>query len=167
MISPRGLFVSPKILKSLREFPRPTSQKAMRSFMGLAEQTAPFLMRAEKLHPFREILKMKPGDEFIWSNELAAAFEHAKGHLIREAEHGIRTFDVERTTMVTTDWSKLGMGTSIFQKYCDCEADDKGNLKLDCCTGGWKLVLMDSRFCSDAEGRYAPKEGRSQNSDTS
>ena len=85
MISPKGLFVSPKILKSLREFPRPTSQKAMRSFMGLAEQTAPFLMRAEKLHPFREILKMKPGDEFIWSNELAAAFEHAKGHLIREA----------------------------------------------------------------------------------
>ena len=61
--------------------------------------------------------------------------------------------------MVTTDWSKLGMGTSIFQKYCDCEADDKGNLKLDCCTGGWKLVLMDSRFCSDAEGRYAPIEG--------
>ena len=29
VISPRGLFVSPKILKSLRDFPRPTSQKAM------------------------------------------------------------------------------------------------------------------------------------------
>ena len=63
-IHPGGLSISPKIIKSLKEFPRPQNLTDMRSFMGLAEQTAPFLAKAEELHPFRELLKSKSKQDF-------------------------------------------------------------------------------------------------------
>ena len=61
--------------------------------------------------------------------------------------------------MVTTDWSKEGMGCTIFQKYCECQPNEKGISELGCCIDGWKLVLTDSRFCNPAEKNYAPIEG--------
>ena len=42
-LHPKGFSISEKILKSIKEFPRPKNIKDMRSFMGLAEQTAPFM----------------------------------------------------------------------------------------------------------------------------
>ena len=157
-IHPEGLSVSEKILKSIKEFPRPRNLKDMRSFMGLAEQTAPFLAKAEQLHPFRDLLKSKSKEDFVWTPELEKAFQHAKNHLIQESEEGIKRFSMGRTTLITTDWSKMGMAATIFQKYCTCEQED-GTRMLGCCPDGWKLVLMDSRFCSTSEANYAPIEG--------
>ena len=156
-IHPEGLSISPKIIKSLKEFPRPQNLTDMRSFMGLAEQTAPFLAKAEELHPFRELLKAKSKQDFVWSADLEAAFQHAKNHLVQESEAGIKRFEMSRKTLVTTDWSKLGMACTIFQKYCECTITE-GKQPLGCCVDGWKMVLMDSRFCSTAEANYAPIE---------
>ena len=123
----------------------------MRSFMGLVEQTSPFLKRATQLHPFRDLLKTKTKEEFKWNPDLELAFNQAKQHLIQESEEGIRQYSRGRTTMVTTDWSKEGMGCTIFQKYCECQPNEKGISELGCCIDGWKLVLTDSRFCNPAE----------------
>ncbi len=156
-IHPGGIHVADKIIRSLRDFPRPKTLTDMRSFMGLAEQTAPFLAKATELHPFRELLKVKAKTDFTWTPDLEAAFQHAKNHLVQESEAGIKRFEMKRKTLVTTDWSKLGMACSIFQKFCECELE-KGKQPLGCCTDGWKIVLMDSRFCSTAEANYAPIE---------
>ena len=67
---------------------------------------------------------------------------------------GIETFDLNRLTMLSTDWSKDRIGYALSQKKCDCEM-----LDLRCCDGGLATVLVGSRFCSAAESRYAPVEG--------
>ena len=149
-----GIKVSPKILDSIRSFERPDSLKKMRSFMGLVEQTSPFLRKANELAPFRHLLKATAKEEFLWTPEMAKAFEHAKNHIIQETETGIRRYDKGRRTKLACDWSKDGMGCIIQQKYCGCESD-----KSDCCEEGWKLVLTDSRRCTPAEANYAPIEG--------
>ena len=154
-----GLSISEKIISSIRDFPRPRNLKDMRSFMGLAEQTAPFLAKAQELHPFRTLLKSKTKEDFVWSEELTQAFEHAKNHLIQESEAGIRRFERTRTTMLSSDWSKTGMACTMFQKYCTCKPEPGDSVRLGCCKEGWKLVLMDSRFCTTAEANYAPIEG--------
>ena len=57
-------------------------------------------------------------------------------------------------TCVRTDWSKEGMGYYLSQKSCKCKS-----LGPDCCTEGWRICLVGSRFNSDAKSRYAPIEG--------
>ena len=63
-------------------------------------------------------------------------------------------YDINRVTTIETDWSKDGVGYWLRQKYCDCAP-----LTLDCCSGGWRVALVGSRFCSPAESRYSPVEG--------
>ena len=59
-----------------------------------------------------------------------------------------------RQTILSTDWSKDGVGYIMSQKTCKCE-----KINLKCCDSGWSMVLVGSRFCSGAESRYAPVEG--------
>ena len=47
------------------------------------------------------------------------------------------------------------MGFLLLQKHCTC-AIDRAPV---CCPEGWRLVFAGSRFCTDAEQRYAPMEG--------
>ena len=58
------------------------------------------------------------------------------------------------TTVLNTDWSKIGISGVVLQKYCLCEKID-----LRCCNARWKLVFCGSKFCSPAESRYSPVEG--------
>ena len=59
-----------------------------------------------------------------------------------------------RPTTLETDWSICGMGYWLHQKYCKCE-----KLALNCCESGWRVAMCGSRFCIDAESRYALIEG--------
>ena len=47
------------------------------------------------------------------------------------------------------------MGFLLLQKHCTC-AIDRAPV---CCPEGWCLVFAGSRFCTDAEQRYASIEG--------
>lgn len=47
------------------------------------------------------------------------------------------------------------MGFLLLQKHCTC-AIERAPV---CCPEGWHLVFAGSRFCTDAEQRYAPIEG--------
>ena len=55
---------------------------------------------------------------------------------------------------VSTDFSKTGLGNSLFQKHCNCEG-----VKPNCCQTGWKLVELSSRFTHPTEKNYSPVEG--------
>ena len=47
------------------------------------------------------------------------------------------------------------MGFLLLQKHCSCTTDRAPV----CCPDGWHLIFAGSRFCIDAERRYAPIEG--------
>ena len=69
-------------------------------------------------------------------------------------KEGVKSFQVNRVTVINTDWSKIGVGFALLQKHCNCQL-----INLKCCKEGWKLCLVGSLFCSGAESRYAPIEG--------
>ena len=97
---------------------------------------------------------LSPKVEFKWSVELEEAFVKAKESIVKSVKKGVVMFNVNKLTVLNTDWSKTGILFAIFQKHCSCSG-----INIICCRKGWRLVLCNSRFCSPAEGRYFPVEG--------
>ncbi|KAJ8336082.1 hypothetical protein SKAU_G00394250 [Synaphobranchus kaupii] len=104
------------------------------------------------MQPFRKLLKS--GERFEWSPELEDIFRESKEVIVQEIERGVRIFDKTKPTCIATDWSKEGIGFWLFQKHCRCTP-----IRPFCCTDGWKITLVGSRFTHAAESRYAPIEG--------
>ena len=77
-----------------------------------------------------------------------------KESIVENVKEGVSTFDVNKVTVLNTDWSKTGISFAVFQNHCNCSRVD-----IRCCPMGWRLVLCGSRFCSPAESRYLPVEG--------
>ena len=75
--------------------------------------------------------------------------------LIKE---GLKTFQLGLVTAITTDWSNIGIAYALRQKRCPCPETPEA-MDLSCCKSGWNLIMVASRYCSDAETRYAPVEG--------
>ncbi len=94
--------------------------------------------------------------KFILSLVLSKLNEspESKQVIVKLVRQGVSTFDMNRVTCLTPDWSKDGMGFLLLQKYCTC-AIDRAPV---CCPEGWRLVFAGSRFCTDAEQKYAPIE---------
>eukprot|EP00112_Aurelia_sp_Birch-Aquarium-sp1_P001605 Seg1173.19 transcript_id=Seg1173.19/GoldUCD/mRNA.D3Y31 product="Retrovirus-related Pol polyprotein from transposon opus" pseudo=true protein_id=Seg1173.19/GoldUCD/D3Y31 len=68
---------------------------------------------------------------------------------------GVRSFEINRPTCISSDWSKTGIGFFLRQQHCACPTQEGP----ECGNGHWKLIFAGSRFTSDAESRYAPVEG--------
>ena len=97
---------------------------------------------------------MKPKKSFYWDSKLETLFTESKHQIIDEIGNGVRIFDKSKPTCLASDWSKTGIGFWLFQKHCHC----LGKTPF-CCTEGWKIVLVGSRFPHPAESRYHPIEG--------
>ena len=151
-ITPTSVRPSRKFLESILDFPTPANITDIRSWFGLVNQVAYAFAAAERMLPFRALLK--PGTTFIWNDDMQSLFEESKSVIISEIEEGVRIFDASRPTCLATDWSKTGIGFWLFQKHCNC----LGN-KPFCCRDGWKITLAGSRFTHPAESRYAAVEG--------
>ena len=147
-----GMKLTQNMLSSILEFPRPVDISGIRGWFGLVEQVAWAFSKTKEMEPFRALLKTST--PFLWTQELQDSFETVKQEIVRLVKEGIQSFEVGRVTCATTDWSKVGIYFSLMQKYCACE-----EVHPRCCRSGWKLCLVGSRFCSDAESRYAPIEG--------
>ena len=141
-----------RYIQAIRDFPPPQNITDMRSWFGLVNQVSYTFSMAERMQPFRQLLKS--GISFRWDAHLNALFEESKTVNISEIEHGVRIFDPSRQTCLATDWSRLGIGFWLLQKHCSCE-----HLGPFCCRNCWKTTLVGSRFTSPAESRYAPVEG--------
>lgn len=141
-----------RYIEAIRDFPTPHNLTDMRSWFGLINQVSYTFSMADKMLPFRELLK--PDNKFSWTDELDRLFKESKSVIIGEIEEGVRIFDKNKPTCLTTDWSKDGIGFSLFQKHCKCTSP-----MPFCCNNGWKLTLVGSRFTHPAESRYAPIEG--------
>ena len=141
-----------RYLEAIRDFPQPRNITDIRSWFGLVNQVAYAFSMAERMHPFRKLLKN--GKRFTWSPELEDIFRESKDVIVQEIELGVRIFDKTKPTFIATDWSKEGIGSWLFQKHCRCSP-----IRPFCCNDGWKITLVGSRFTHAAESRYAPIEG--------
>ena len=145
-----------KFLRAIMAFPTPKNITDVRSWFGLVNQVAYAFSMAERMLPFRNLLK--PAMPFRWDDSLDQLFEESKTAITTEIANGVKIFDKTKPTCLATDWSRHGIGFWLFQKHCSCPSIGPST-DLFCCRHGWKITLVGSRFTHPAESRYAPIEG--------
>lgn len=151
-ITPTSVKPCSKYVEAIKDFPVPKNITDVRSWFGLINQVSYAFASAERMLPFRNLLK--PSTPFLWTEELSSLFEDSKAVITAEIHKGVEIFDKAKPTCLATDWSKHGLGFWLLQKHCKCPND-----KPFCCSTGWRVTLVGSRFTSGAESRYAPVEG--------
>ena len=154
-VTSSGYKPTTQLLTAIRDFPTPTDITGVRSWFGLVNQVSYAFAQSEVMSPFRELLKTKEGVRFYWDNSLNQLFEHSKSVVTQHVQDGVRAFEVNRPTCLSTDWSKTGVGFILQQKHCKCSLESAPL----CGPGHWKLVFAGSRFTTESEARYAPVEG--------
>ena len=152
-ITPSGVTPSKPMLEAILNFPIPKTLTDARSWFGLVNQVAWAYSLGPVMLPFRDLVKRD--SHFTWDQGLEAAFRHSKQVIVDLVRNGIATFEKDRITCLAPDWSKEGMGFLLLQKHCSCTTDRAPV----CCPDGWHLIFAGSRFCIEAERRYAPIEG--------
>ena len=143
-----------RIIAAIRDFPTPKNITDIRAWFGLVNQVAYSFAQAQVMAPFRELLASKTR-LFYWDETMDALFQRSKDEICHLVQEGIRSFEINRPTCLSTDWSKTGIGFTLMQKHCGCPSPTRP----DCGLGHWKLVFAGSRFTRGAESRYAPIEG--------
>ena len=146
-----GVKPTKQMISSLEGFPVPKNRTDLKSFFGLVQFVSYVFSQSKQLAPFRDLLKKK--NDWYWDQSLDSLFSKCKTMIVNQVIDGVKTFQVNLPCALWTDWSKEGIGFSLFQKRCDC------SLSHACCKVGWKLVLAKSRFTRGAELDYKPIEG--------
>ena len=136
-----------KYLRVILDFPTPRNITDVRSWFGLVNQVSYAFSMAEKMLPFRQLLK--PETPFCWDEHLNRLFEESKATIISEIDEGVRIFDKNKPTCLATDWSKSGIGFWLFQKIVPAQEVNTG----------WRITLVGSSVTHPAESHYAPVEG--------
>ena len=152
VISPNTVKPCSRMFEAIANFPTAKNITDVRSWFGLTNQVSYAFAAAERMLPFRNLLKS--GESFKWDESLDKIFNETKHMIIEEIRRGIEIFDKKRPTCLATDWSKDGIGFLLLQKHCPC-----AQIKPLCCKTGWKVTLVGGRFTTSAESRYAPIEG--------
>ena len=149
---------SEKTLSAIKKYPMPSNPiiTDIRSWFSLVSQVAPFLITTELMQPFRELLKTTDTKSkyVYWDENLRKLFESSRCRISEIAKEGLMYFDTRKPTVVITDWSKIGIGFVLLQKYCNCSDDN-----ILCCPNGWKLAYCGSRFLHASEQNYPPIDG--------
>ena len=151
-ITADGYRPTKRMLEAIANFPQPKNITDIRAFFGLVEQVSFAFSKSEVMAPFRDLLKTK--SQFYWDERLNNLFIEARKHIVEKVINGVKSFEIGRETALTTDYSKVGVGYFLQQKYCECD-----ELSPICGPGHWRLVTAGSRFIKDHEKRYSPVEG--------
>ena len=142
----------PKYLDAIRHLPTPNSTTDVRSWFGLVNQVSNYAQLRDLMRPFKPFLS--PKHQFEWNAELDEVFQASKLAIVDAIKTGVEIFDPSRRTCLRPDWSRLGIGYYLSQKFCLCSSGIPG-----CCENGWRITLAGSRFLNSAEERHAPVEG--------
>ena len=129
-------------VQALRDAAPPKSSHEVRSFLGMANFSAPFISNFSTLTaPLRELTKKNA--TFQWTRPESEAFEAIKSAL--SADTVMAFFDLEKETKVIVDGSKKdGVASILAQKDPD--------------TGEFRVIRYDSRATTAPEKNYAPIE---------
>jgi hypothetical protein len=130
---------SSKIVDILR-FPRPTSTKEVRSFLGLAGFYRRYISDfSRKAAPLNDLLKKDT--QFLWRSQQDEAFEELKRDLTSEPV--LHHPDYSKRFVICTDASLLGLGAVLQQRDQD---------------GGLYPIAFASRSLTPAEKNYSVPE---------
>ena len=141
-----------KYLRAILDFPTPKKTGDIRAWFGLVNHVSHYNRLINLVSPFRVFLGKNK--KFEWNDELEAAFQKSKLAIVDAIREGVEIFDVNRPTLLQTDYSETGIGYFLSQKHCSCPGISPG-----CCQKGWRITLAGSRFLKPAESRYSPIEG--------
>ena len=141
-----------KYLRAIVDFPTPTKTTDIRAWFGLVNHVSHYNRLIDLVSPFRVFLGKNK--KFEWNDALDAAFKKSKSAIVEAIKDGVEIFDLNRPTLLQTDYSEVGIGYFLSQKHCNCEGCSPG-----CCKEGWRITLAGSRFLKPAESRYSPVEG--------
>ena len=153
-ITDDGVKPTNAIIDAIANFPTPTDITGVRSWFGLVNQVAYTFAQADIMAPFHELLSTK-NRKFYWDATLDQVFEESKRKIVDLIIDGVKSFEVNRPTCISSDWSKTGIGFFLRQQHCQCPTLQGP----ECGEGHWKLIFAGSRFTTDAESWYAPVEG--------
>ena len=99
-ITPSTVRPCPSYLKAIQNFPTPRNITDIRSWFGLINQVSYAFASAERMPPFRQLLK--PGTRFMWTDQLDSLFEESKSLIISEIHRGVEMFDKSRLTCLAS-----------------------------------------------------------------
>jgi len=115
-ITRNGIRPTANILSAITDFPTSTDITGVRSWFGLVNQVAYAFSQSATMVPFRKLLKGK-STPFYWDEHLDRAFQRSKREIVAMVQDGVRRFDPSKSTCLSTDWSKTGIGFVLRQKH--------------------------------------------------
>lgn len=131
--------VSPKKIESIVNYPRPKSQKQLRSFLSLASYFRRFQKNlSEKCAPMTEMLQK--GVKFVWTEERNKAFEEVKSCLISPPILSVPDFDLP------------------FEVHSDASLGSVAGALMQQVNGEAKVIAYTSRMLNKAERNYTVTE---------
>ena len=77
-----------KYLRAIRDFPQPRNITDIRSWFGVVNQVSYAFSMADRMLPFRKLLKS--GTPFHWDTQLESLFQESKDIIISEIEKGVQ-----------------------------------------------------------------------------
>jgi hypothetical protein len=124
LITPEGLQMHPDKIKAILEYPRPTNQKEILAFQGLAGYYRRFITGFSKITtPITNLLrKDRP---FEWTEAQEQAFQAIKDEFKKEPI--LVHFDYSKSAIIDADASKQAIGARLQQR------DDQGRPRLVAC----------------------------------
>ena len=128
-----------RLLQAVREFPTPTCEKDVRSFVHLAGYYRKFVQDfARKSEPLTRLTRKTV--DFCWGEEQAAAFRLLKRSL---TEHPVLAYpDFSKPFAVASDACVNGLGAVLMQRY----------------PSGWRPIAYASKATNAAQRNYAITE---------
>ena len=154
IIDEHGVKPDPTKIKAVQNFPRPTTVRNVRSFLGLCGYYRRFIKDISKIAaPLTELTGgpnspggSKQGSPKIarWGKEEEAAFAQLKKALISPPI--LRRPDLERPFILYTDWSTMAVGAILAQEDPDIPQ-------------GEYVVAYASKKLTSAERNYSATEG--------
>lgn len=103
-------------IEKIRNAPRPTSLKQVRSFVGLVGYYQSFIPDfAQMCRPLYELMKKNKGARFVWEEEQEAAFEKLKEVLCSSPI--LKLPSKHKVFTIRTDASEDGLGAILLQEF--------------------------------------------------
>jgi hypothetical protein len=148
-ISAEGKKIDARKLTNIHEWPRPTTQKQVQSFLGFANyfrqhtpNAALLMAPLDALRSYDEKLK----GPFVWTSEHQLHFDSIKR--ILSSEIVLSHPDLSRPFCIATDASDFALGCCLFQEY-EITNSDGTTSKIN------RYIGFMSRSLSKSEKRYS------------
>ena len=116
VVGRRGLRKSDKYMNTVREYPRPTTVKQLRSFLGLINFQRKFIPHCSTISKPLSALTGLPDKHVLeWSEEMTTSFETLKSLIAEQIELAYPDYSSEHRLELSTDASAFGSGACLSQ----------------------------------------------------